>query len=563
MANRIVAVAPSGGAVASPIVPVPRLDRRSAGTVGLAVLPVVVAVVRLLVAHRAPLGDNGLIALRAHDVLSADHPWFGTWTSASLSAGVDVNNPSPLHFDALALFVKPFGVSAGAVLGAGFLNAAAIAVAVRQGYHFAARRGEVMMALAAVALSFTLGSEMLADPWQPHNLVLPFFAFLASCVALASGRWASAPWAVVIGSLVMGAHLSFTYVVLLVLLASLVAAWRRSPEGLRRGVLAVVVSGLVAWSQPIIEQLFGAGRGNLGRMLQATGGNQDSLGLPLGVRLVGQVLVSPPWWLRPSFTSAIPETGYSTDGVLRPHGLLNAAWAALGVVVVLAVLLGLVVTAWRAGRHVESAPLLVATVGLLAALGTATVMPAGVLGLAPHQVRWMWPIAALVWVAVANSLDLRVVRARVPAAARAQVVLGAVVVLVVANLPAHSSDLGPYDSRAANGAIRSLMAQVEAVGLPGPTYFDGSNLVFAEPYSGPVLAALAEAGEPIRAGDASFARQLGEHRRRQGDERYALQVRSGDGAHDVVEGETVLASATGPAGTPVEVVLIDLSVSGG
>ena len=58
-------------------------------------------------------GDDGLITLRAQDVLTADHPWFGTWTSASLSTGVDFNNPLPLHFEWLALFVKPFGVAAG------------------------------------------------------------------------------------------------------------------------------------------------------------------------------------------------------------------------------------------------------------------------------------------------------------------------------------------------------------------------------------------------------------------------------------------------------------------
>ena len=96
--------------------PALRFDRRSAVTVGAAVLPIVLAAVRLVVSHRAPIGVNGLIALRANDVLTANHPWFGTWTSASLSTGIDFNNPSPLHFDVLALFVKPFGVAAGAVL---------------------------------------------------------------------------------------------------------------------------------------------------------------------------------------------------------------------------------------------------------------------------------------------------------------------------------------------------------------------------------------------------------------------------------------------------------------
>ena len=541
--------------------PALRFDRRSAVTVGAAVLPIVLAAVRLVVSHRAPIGDNGLIALRANDVLTANHPWFGTWTSASLSTGIDFNNPSPLHFDVLALFVKPFGVAAGAVLGAAFLNALAIGIAVRQGFHFAGRRGEMLMALGAVALSFSLGSEMLADPWQPHNLVLPFFAVLVCCVSLAAGRWSSAPWAVLLGSLVLGAHLSFTYVVLAVLAVSLVMAWRRSPDGRRRGALLVGVSGLVAWSQPILEQLFGSGRGNLGRVLQATGGDQKPLGLRMGVRLVGQVLTSPPWWLRGSFASAIPETGYSPDGSLRPKGLMSAPWATVGVLGLVSLLLVLCVVTARRGTIVASTPVLIATTAVLAALATATVMPAGVLGLAPHQVRWLWPIGALVWVAVLNVLDLKAVRARVSPDVRQRLVLAAIALLVLANLPAHLSDLGPYDSRAANGAIRSLMAQVSKAGLPGPTYFDGSNLVFAEPYSGPVLAALAEVDAPIRAGDASFARQLGEHRRRQDDERYSLQVRSGDGATDLGIGESVLASAIGPGNTPVTVVLKDLSVS--
>ena len=173
----------------------------------------------------------------------------------------------------------------------------------------------------------------------------------------------------------------------------------------------------------------------------------------------------------------------------------------------------------------------------------------------------MLATAWLVAIGLALTLYPLLVRDRLSRNIRQRLVLVVFALLVLANIPAHLSDLGPYDSRAANGAIRSLMAQVEKAGLPGPTSFDGSNLVFAEPYSGPVLAALAEVDAPIRAGDASFARQLGEHRRRQDDERYSLQVRSGDGATDLGIGESVLASAIGPGNTPVTVVLKDLSVS--
>lgn len=539
----------------------PTIDRRSAATITVALLPIVVAAVRLLVSHRAPLGDNGLIALRAHDVLTADHPWFGTWTSASLSAGVDFNNPSPLHFDLLGVFVKPFGVSAGAVLGAAAINAAAIALAIRQGLHLGGRRGESLIAAATVALSFSLGSEMLADPWQPHNLVLPFLAFMVTCATLAAGRWRSAPWAVVVGSVVMGAHLSFVYLVLGLLLVSGLLAWRTSPDGARRGLTWAAVAGALAWLQPLIEQVTGHGRGNLSRLIEASSGEQQAIGLRLGARLVAQVVALPPWWLRPSFTDSVPDTAYSPDGQLRPAGVVSAPVAGAALLILLA-LLGALVVLWTRRREAAARGIaVVALVGLAVSIGTAAVMPAGVIGLAPHQVRWLWPVAVMVTVALVDAADRLLLRDRVPRRWRLRASVAVAVVCSLANLPAHLSDLGPSDSRQVNDTVRSLMQQVRQAGLPGPTYFDGSNLVFAEPYSGPVLAALAEAGEPIRAGDASFARQLGEHRRRRNDEQWSLQVRAGAGADQVSDGERLLASATAPNGDIVAVVVREVAVS--
>ena len=66
---------------------------------------------------------------------------------------------------------------------------------------------------------------------------------------------------------------------------------------------------------------------------------------------------------------------------------------------------------------------------------------------------------------------------------------------------------------------------------------------------------------PIRAGDASFARQLGEHRRRRNDEQWSLQVRAGAGADEVSDGERLLASATAPNGDIVAVVVREVAVS--
>lgn len=541
----------------------PRIDRRSAATVSVALVPVLVAAARALLAHRAPLGDNGLIALRAHDVFTVDHPWFGTWTSASLSTGIDFNNPSPLHFDALALFVKPFGVAAGAVIGAAVINAASIVLAIRQGRLLAGRRGEALVAALCAVLSFTMGSEMLADPWQPHNLVLPFLAFMVTCAALAGGHWRSAPWAVGVGSMVMGAHLSFVYLVLALLAVAAVLAWRVNAAEWRRGALWALVVGVLAWLQPVLEQFLGHGQGNLSRVLEASSGGQEPIGLRLGSRLVAQVVALPPWWLRPSFTDSVPDTAYSPDGLLRPVGVVSAMWAALALAMLVGLLTVLVVRWTRRGAAVPRALTAVALTGLLVSLATAAAMPAGVIGLAPHQVRWLWPVAAFLTLALVDSADRLALHSRVARRWRVAAPAALTSLAVLANLPAHLSDLGPSDSRGVNETVRSLMQQVEAVGLPGPTYFDGSNLVFAEPYSGPVLAALVESGQPIRAGDASFARQLGEHRRRRNDEQWLLQVRAGADAGLVEPGETVLASAAAPNGELVTVVVAEVAVSDG
>jgi hypothetical protein len=52
--------------------------------------------------------------------------------------------------------------------------------------------------------------------------------------------------------------------------------------------------------------------------------------------------------------------------------------------------------------------------------------------------------------------------------------------------------------------------------------FDPSTLRFAEPYSGPVLAALARNGVDVRVDDEVMVHQLGERRRSDGDESHRL-----------------------------------------
>ena len=522
----------------------------TAALLALTLAPLLVAVLHAWRAGWVPIGDHGLIELRAADVLTADHPWLGTWTSASLSAGTDLNNPGPLLFDLLAPFVKLLGGSAGAVIGVAAINGAACAVALFQGRLLAGRRGELLMAAACLSLSWSMGSEMLVDPWQPHVLLLPFLAFLAAAAASAVGHVRSVAWMVGLASLLVQSHLSFTYVVALVGAAALLLCWRSvrlardAPGGQppwRRGAVVAGAVALLCWVQPVYEQLFGPGEGNLSRLAGASSSSSDTIGAGLGVRLVAHIVAIPPWFLRPSFQDSIPITPRSEDGLVHVAAWPPLALSFVALAAVLAVALWCVLLLRRAGDRSLAHLLLVVVVAVIGALGTMLVMPLGPLGLAPHQMRWLWPISALLWWSLAAAAARLAPAGWRVSRFRARVAMGAIVVLVIINLPAHLTDGGPATFRQYRPVISSMIDQLEQVQLAEPAQFDTANLRFAEPFSGPVLFVLLDNGQPLTVVDEGFVRQLGEGRRASGEERWIVRVLERDAALDIDPAAQVLA----------------------
>ena len=556
-----------------------RLTRWCTLSYGLLLLtwvPLLAAVGHAWRAGWVPIGDHGLIELRAADVLTANHPWLGTWTSASLSAGADLNNPGPLLFDALAPFVKLFGGSIGAVWGVAVINGAASALTLWQGRVLAGRRGEVVMAAACLLLMWSMGSELLIDPWQPHVLMLPFLAFLACAAASAAGHTGSIAWTVGMASLLVQSHLSFTYLVASVGAVSFTLCWfslRRSPptsgEGdlqnvdsgfdrarsgqWRRPLVATGLTTVVCWFQPLYEQIFGAGEGNLSRLAGARGSSSDSIGAHLGTRLVARVLALPPWFLRPSFEESIPITPRSEDGLVHFDAWpsLPAALLSLALVGLVAVLLAR--RLFRSGERDLATLLVVISCAVGAAWLTMLLMPLGPLGLASHQMRWLWPISVMFWCAMAAGAvtclpSLWWLKVGLPPSRRRPVFLGGLVVVCVISLPTYLTDSGPATFRQYRGVIASMMAQLETVHLDEPAQFDTSNLRFAEPFSGPALYVLLDNDQPVTVVDEGFVRQLGDGRRASGDERWMVQVLERDAALTRDSGSTLLAFADGLTG---------------
>lgn len=517
-------------------------ERLFLASVGFALLPIVVAVVRAAARGWLPIGDNAYFAIRAADTLTEHHPLLGTWTSASLSAGTNFNNPGPLLFQLLAPPTKLLGSGIGVAVGAAVLNVlAVVGIAV-----VARRRGGPLVGVASMAivalLCWTMGSELLFDPWQPNSLLLTFLFGLVLMWSLVCGDVRLLPWAVGVISLVVQTHLSYAVLLValggwgLVGLASSLRRQRRDASHswapLRRSALrAAGWSAVVAaacWSQPVLEQVTAEGEGNLTRLATNMAVSEGRVGIQLGTRIVADVLV-PPFWLRPSYGDALVRDPVVAPGAdplttLDP-GFGLAAGLVVGLVAVLAAVLW---DARRRGDRVAAAAVSTALVAGGGGLLTAWNLPFGFFGVSAHQFRWLWPVAAFVTFALVTWVVRRVSGAG--GVRRAVVVLTAVTAAVaVANLPTDNQRTGPSRDDWAIPVVRELNRQMGVLEDEGTLLLDPEGTQFAEPFTGPVMAELQRRGIPFVVEDEVLVRQLGPSRRLAGDAQ-RLQVLQGPAA---------------------------------
>ena len=507
-------------------------DRLFLASVAFALLPIVVAVVRAAREGWLPIGDNAYFAIRAADTFTEHHPLLGTWTSASLNAGVDFNNPGPLLFQLLAPATKLFDGGIGVAVGAAVLNGlAVVGIAV-----VARRRGGPVLGTAAMAvtalLCWSLGSELLFDPWQPNSLLLTFLFALMLVWSLVCGDVKALPWAVGVTSVIVQTHLS--YVVLLVALgawalvglalwlrrerAGDARAWAQHRRTATRAVVAAVVVGALCWSQPLWEQLTGEGEGNLSRLAGNMTTTERRVGVELGTRIVADVLV-PPFWLRPSYGEALVPDPVAPPGsdvltTLDPSFPL----AAVLVAALVALMAAAIVVARRRGDRVSAAALSTALVVGGAGLLTAWNLPYSFFGVSAHQFRWLWPTAAFVTFAVVVFVARRLLHADVPRAARrgVAVLAGVTAVVALANLPANNQRTGPSYDDWAIPVMQELNEQMAVLEGEGTLLIDFEGTRFTEPYSGAVMAELQRRGIPFVTDDEVIARQLGTSRRLEG-----------------------------------------------
>lgn len=434
---------PGAAAGGSPRPAPARADRLAlAALAGCAALPAVVAAVRAVRWGWVPVSDQGTIAIRAADVLTARSPRLGQLSGLSAEAGAPVRSIGPMGYWPFAVTAR-VGPLWGSAVVAAVLAGSAMAATVR----LAARRGglglAIPVAIGLVCSARAVNPANLASTWNPAVGVWPVVLLVLLAWSVGVGEVGLLPVAVVVASFCAQSH---TVLVLPSLVALAVAVgWGVVPPLVRRiregsggaaggwsdpTVRAVVLAAgaaAVCWALPLLEQLTSA-RGNLSRLAGVDG--SDASGPAMVRRVLGHGLGAPPAFLRPD---RLPGD-HALERLMRPP----PAGATIGAAVVV---VGLAVATVALARRRDGAALgpglVMATVA--AAATTVWLTPASQFLVLTYTTWWIVPLGALAWAVLAWRLGTALGAGRVaarlgPPARRAGVAAVCLALAVVALL---------------------------------------------------------------------------------------------------------------------------------
>lgn len=477
------------------------------------VLPIAAAVPPIVSSVLAAHGgwtttiDNAVIAVRARDSLGTHPPLVGIYFSLTVFArsSTRLHHLGPLQFWMLALPLRIGGPNAlGLVFGAAAVNGLAAAGSVWVAHRLAGLRLAALTTGAVALLAWSLGGQVLHDPWNPHLALFPFFFFLVAASAVAAGDVGLLPLTVFAASFVLQTHSSYLtpvglaviWMVVGLVLALRAEAGRDAVR--RRAMRPLIATGVVlvvVWIGPILDQLFGSH--NATKVVGAAlTGDFERVGFASAWRDLVHATSLPPIWLEP-FTGVI-KPGTSPDG----FAILTSA-------LVLAALVA--ATGWAWARRSRS-HLALCTTAVAAAVGgllTASSSPVDYYSagfLYPRRIWWV--VGAFVWVALVHTVASLAAALRPDRASRSDVPavafgLAAIAVALIAVWPR----LGPAEDYGSGGfgAVRAL-GPPTARALRGQGPWELRSVGgFAEGVVGPGVASqLVLRGRHVVVADANF-----------------------------------------------------------
>jgi hypothetical protein len=523
------------------------------------IIPFVTAVLRAVRSDWFPVGDNALLFIRTRDVWTEDHPFLGSWTSASLSVGENMNNPGALYDWLVAPFAHLLAPGPAAAIGVALINIVMVCVISAAAHRVGGWAFQRWVLLATALMAWSMGSELLIDIWQANALIFAFIALLIIGVGIAAGDDGLLPWAAFITTLLLQTHISYAYILVFLVLGVVgvrvwlrheidSSAWRR-PVGVSAAIIAVL------WAPSVWEQFFGTGKGNMSRLLGNSSGGDFSLGLDNAAQIVGSLGVRPPFWGRSGYSTTVVVTKITETAegqTLDVPGVLPLWAASLGLTILVAMLAGLAWLAHAGRRRPETAAGILAIVVLFGSVLALSRLTIGTVGLSPHHVRWAWPLMAfvhlvIVWLAVSAwqarrrqevSPDQRLDRG-------IDIVVGVLIVVVSAlNIPFLAQPSGPTAEFRTLPTMNRIEPQLEQLDGFAPVLYDISTLRIYEPYSSTMMMWLQEREIEFRVDNEGMIRQLGEARRADGTEPTRIFQLEGVAARTFRGPECLLAEAS-------------------
>ncbi len=399
-----------------------------------------------------PVGDDAAIAVLADDVFSGDSPLVGVRTTlGGTDSEYNARHLGPLEFWALALPVRlsggaPWGLVLGTVL-VGIISILAVVWAAQR----IGGTGAAVWAAALTAVGcWSLGRQLLADPWNPYIALLPILAALFLAWAAGAGEaWALPPLAFAV-SFAAQAHLLYAPLALVLFAGAVVAVVVTRPAV--RELVATAAVLAVSWLFPAWEQI----RHDPGNLVELSRNFRDDqqvgVGWEYALRATARAI------------GVVPLFGRSGGDLGHFGAPLSILTMLSAIAVVVALLGGTMYAIIRRDRPAASAGV-VAFVAIAAVVTTTAQVPRAFPDLPFYRLLQLWPAGIFTWFA----LGFMVVRLfSLPGLARRiGIAFGVVLLVVAAPSTAFSDSAFPEDERYGEAVLavaRAVEPELDDIG---------------------------------------------------------------------------------------------------
>jgi hypothetical protein len=272
----------------------------------LAALPAAIATGQAIWLGWTPSSDDGVIALRAFDVLSAHPPLLGQLTAASSLVGTPAYDLGSLLYVVLAV---PAHIGAAAlVLTMGAISVLAVILVVVLAHRRAGLGFMFLTAAAVVLMCRSLPVEVAYDVWNPWAGMFPFIALLFIAWSVACGDFTLLPLLILVVSYIVQCHTAYILpgiaTVLVATLGLTLQRRRIGKPGTRHAadkarvlpwLLASVLIIVLCWAAPVIQQIRDR-PGNLDLIARIAVSGHATLGMKAGLRSLARAVGILPLW---------------------------------------------------------------------------------------------------------------------------------------------------------------------------------------------------------------------------------------------------------------------------